>query len=95
MAIEDAALLSSILSKASSAIELPASLQDFERQRMERKNKVQELSLQNLKLYHFEDGELQMKRDSIDCSGDENHLCPIWRNAKDQSWLYGYDISLS
>lgn len=94
MAIEDAVALANILSKASSIADLPASLHAFESQRMERKEKVQDLSLRNLKLYHLDDGEAQRKRDGLDEFGNEDEhsqLCPIWRNDKDQQWLYGYN----
>ena len=90
MAVEDAALLAAILSDILCKEDVPKTLRAFEESRMRRKIRVQELSLHNLRLYHLEDGEEQQIRD---CSGSENkELSPIWRNEKEQSWLYGYDI---
>jgi salicylate hydroxylase len=97
MAIEDSAVLSRILSNASSLADLPTSLQDFEKQRMDRKAKVQSLSLRNLQLYHLEDGQDQRKRDGVDefdNEEDRHQLSPIWRSVQDQHWLYGYDGGL-
>ena len=92
MAIEDAALLSSILTQQCSSKDLQNCLHNFELQRMERKRRVQELSFHNLELYHLSDGELQRKRDRPrHCEGAKD-LRPIWRNEEDQAWLYGYDI---
>ena len=92
MAIEDAASLEDLLACISSKEEISKALQAFERTRMRRKAKVQDLSLHNLRLYHLEDGEEQRKRDSLQC--EDNSLSPIWNNSKDQSWLYGHTISL-
>lgn len=92
MAIEDAALLENLLSGTSSKEEISKSIRVFEDTRMRRKIKVQELSLHNLHLYHLEDGEEQRNRDSLQ-SGDKE-LYPIWSNVEEQSWLYGYDISM-
>ncbi|MCJ1386032.1 hypothetical protein MMC17_009157 [Xylographa soralifera] len=92
MAIEDAATLARILSGVASKEKVPQALRVFEETRMRRKNMVKDLSLHNLRLYHLEDGEEQQKRDDISSRREE--LCPIWRDVKQQSWLYGDDIDL-
>lgn len=94
MAIEDATLLSSMLSQSSHE-DLAKSLQVFERERLDRKIKVQELSLRNLQVYHLEDGDEQMRRDGKGTEDGVDEVLPIWKSESDQAWLYGHIPSVS
>ena len=92
MAIEDAAVLAKLMADVSSTEELPLILQTFQKMRMPRKLKVQNLSMHNLYLYHLEDGEEQIERDSSRPSRPEE--APIWSNQGAQVWLYGFESEL-
>lgn len=64
MAVEDGAALAEALNQMDSRQDLAAALRTFEEVCIPRANQMQDASLVNGKLWHFEDGPAQQARDA-------------------------------
>ncbi|KAH0527335.1 hypothetical protein TsFJ059_002347 [Trichoderma semiorbis] len=95
MAVEDGAALATSLSHVTDLSELPKALSIFETERMKRSGQMQEASLVNGKLWHFEDGPEQQARDEAmrpEVEGRHFIQSPNqWSDPVTQAWAYGYD----
>ena len=79
----------------------------YEERRSARRAGVLDLSMKEIELTHLEDGLRQSKRDELasltqnlsgiarraeeDMSYNKDDM-PLWADAKQQQWLYGYDV---
>jgi salicylate hydroxylase len=82
-AIEDGAVLAACLASGGDPVE---TLRRYERQRLPRVSRLQEMSRANKTRFHLPDGPAQAQRDAE------------WRRAADRSpealrWLYGFDAA--
>jgi len=95
MAVEDAAALAQALDCIGESSELGAALHLWETVRMERTKQMQEASLINGKIWHFEDGPEQRARDQgmkKEVQGQPIVTSPNqWSDPVTQRWCYGYD----
>lgn len=95
MAVEDGAALATSLSHVTSLADLPKALSIFETERMKRSGQMQEASLVNGKIWHFEDGPEQQARDeAMRAEVDGKHFIQSpnqWSDPVTQTWAYGYD----
>jgi salicylate hydroxylase len=95
MAVEDGAALAESLSLITSASQVPQALEVFEKARILRSGQMQEASLVNGKLWHFEDGVEQKARDEgmrAEVEGREVRESPNqWSDPVTAEWVYGYD----
>lgn len=95
MAVEDGAALAEILSLITSHSELPTALKVFEKIRILRTGQMQEASLVNGKLWHFEDGVEQRQRDEAMRGEVEERRAGEsanqWSDDVTARWVYGYD----
>jgi salicylate hydroxylase len=95
MAVEDGAALATSLSHVTDFTELPKALSIFEAERMKRSGQMQEASLINGKIWHFEDGPEQEARDEAmrpEVEGRHFMQSPNqWSDPVTQAWAYGYD----
>lgn len=95
MAVEDGAALAAAISHATDISELSRALKVFERVRMKRTSQMQEASLVNGMLWHFEDGLKQQARDEAmrpEIEGKHFIESPNqWSDPVTQMWAYGYD----
>ncbi|KAL7919622.1 hypothetical protein ACQKWADRAFT_315556 [Trichoderma austrokoningii] len=95
MAVEDGAALATSLSHVTDLTELPKALSIFGAERMKRSGQMQEASLVNGKIWHFEDGPEQEARDEAmkpEVEGRHFIQSPNqWSDPVTQTWAYGYD----
>ncbi|KAF2751899.1 FAD/NAD(P)-binding domain-containing protein [Sporormia fimetaria CBS 119925] len=96
MAVEDGCALAEVLSRLTSATQLPSALKVWEEERLLRTAQMQEASLVNGRLWHFADGPAQRARDEAmrgDVSVDGgNGVSPNqWSDGATRQWVYGYD----
>ena len=95
MAIEDAAVLSSLLGKVTEEAQLPDVLTLYEAIRKPRTTRVVKGSSHYRQIFHMRDGERQVERDRqlveyqrMPFEGYPNK----WRDPVFQEWLWGYDV---
>lgn len=95
MAVEDAAALAESLDHVFSPEDLGKALSIFETVRVKRSSQMQEASLVNGKIWHFEDGPEQEARDAAmrpEVEGQHFIESPNqWSDPVTQTWAYGYD----
>jgi salicylate hydroxylase len=94
MAVEDGAALAAALSHVHTISDLPKALSVFDIVRRRRAGQMQEASLVNGKIWHFDDGPEQAARD--EAMEPETKGLPIsespnqWTDPVTQAWAYGY-----
>jgi salicylate hydroxylase len=91
MAIEDAAVLGSALSHATSVDDIPRLLQFFYRARVDRAHAIQRGSFTNRFFIHMRDEEMLAMRRDVFRAGDYPSSPNLMGNTVFQDWLYGYD----
>ncbi|KAB5523029.1 hypothetical protein GE09DRAFT_1065478 [Coniochaeta sp. 2T2.1] len=95
MAVEDGAALAEALAHASSQADVPRALAVFDRVRRKRAGQMQEASLVNGKIWHFDDGPEQAARDEAMRPEVEGRFfaesANQWSDPVTQAWAYGYD----
>lgn len=95
MAVEDAAALAESLEHVLCPEDLGKALSIFETVRVKRSSQMQEASLVNGKIWHFEDGPEQQARDAAmrpEVEGRHFIESPNqWSDPVTQTWAYGYD----
>ncbi|CAG9988599.1 unnamed protein product [Clonostachys byssicola] len=95
MAVEDGAALAAALSHVCTISDLPRALSVFDIVRRRRAGQMQEASLVNGKIWHFDDGPEQAARD--EAMKPEVKGLPIsespnqWTDPVTQAWAYGYN----
>lgn len=99
MAVEDAAALAEALSFATNHKMVPETLAVFEKVRAKRTSQMQQASLMNGKIWHFEDGPEQEARDAgmrNEVEGQDVQESPNqWTDPVTQAWAYGFDAITS
>ncbi|KAH7119951.1 hypothetical protein B0J11DRAFT_590980 [Dendryphion nanum] len=95
MAVEDGAALAEILSLISNPTDLVPALKVFEKIRILRTGQMQEASLVNGKIWHFEDGAEQRARDAamrVEVEGGlVRESANQWSDPVTRGWVFGYD----
>lgn len=95
MAVEDGAALAEALSNVTAVEDLKPALKIFEDVRIKRTGQMQQASLINGMLWHFQDGQTQEARDAAmrpEVEGHKFHQSPNqWSDPETQTWAYGYD----
>ncbi|KAJ9144076.1 Salicylate hydroxylase [Pleurostoma richardsiae] len=95
MAVEDGAALALVLNKVRSLAELKFALGLFQTERKRRTGMMQEASMVNAMLWHFQDGPEQRARDAAmrpEVEGRNFLSSPNqWSDPLTQDWAYGYD----
>ncbi|KAL8407053.1 hypothetical protein RB596_005523 [Gaeumannomyces avenae] len=95
MAVEDGAALAVAINDLRTAKDLAFALRVFEKERIRRSSMMQEASMVNAMIWHFEDGPLQESRDAAMRAEVERR--PFlsspnqWSDPQTQMWAYGYD----
>lgn len=93
MAIEDAAVLGSALSHATSRDDLPLLLEFFYRTRLHRTHAIQRGSFTNRFFIHMKEEEILAMRRDVFKAGDYPSSPNLMGNTVFQDWLYGYDAA--
>lgn len=97
MAVEDAAALSEALSHVYYPKDIRVGLDVYEKVRAKRNSQMQQASLVNGTIWHFEDGPEQRARDfsmQREVLGGEFHeSANQWSDPTTQRWAYGYDAA--
>ncbi|KAK4499898.1 hypothetical protein PRZ48_008084 [Zasmidium cellare] len=95
MAVENGAALAVALNDVADPSEIPAALQSFEAERMERSTAMQEASRANGIIWHYEDGPEQIARDQGMRAEVEGRpfswSSNQWSDPVTSWWTYGYD----
>ena len=95
MAVEDAAALAECLSHVTAKENLRSALSVWEKVRMSRTRRVQDLSLQGGNVLHLPDGAEQKARDAAMSPGPDGQTVNKnpWglTDPKTRDWCYGYD----
>ena len=95
IAIEDGAVLGSLMSRLTDASQLPDILVLYESIRKSRTTRVVKGSSHNREIMHMHDGPRQKERDRqlIEYQDDPFEGYPNkWRDPVFQKWLWGYDV---
>jgi len=95
-AIEDAAVLTCVLSLIESKSQLPTALKIYEGMRKERAERIQNSAAANRTSLHLPDGEAQMKRDAAmrrASGGKDGGKNPdLWADNTWQDFMWGVDV---
>ena len=92
MAVEDAAVLSTLLSHIEDKAQVPQILTMYESLRKDRTTRVVQTSIGQRDIFHMVDGEAQAERDRRLLSDAPSEGFPNrWLDPSFQPWLFGYD----
>ncbi|KAL4865530.1 hypothetical protein BDV12DRAFT_148147 [Aspergillus spectabilis] len=89
-AIEDAGVLSCVLSLAADGVDIPTRLKVYELVRKERAEKIQNSAAETRLALHLPDGNKQRQRDEAIRSGGKNP--DLWADKRWQEFMWGTDV---